>query len=213
MIRMTQVIDSIYKFNKGIKSFGHNEVVQILRDFYYKYSANNQFKIISIGSGSGSIEHYSKLDWILVDPNPSSFHNNNQEVILLQPHFSYVDELIENNPSIVGNCLLFLNWCDPNDSEYDYEAIIKLKPIAIMSIYETFEAGPGGAGGEKFILWTEENKDYQLVKHYSLAPYLNDYNCPEINISIWQNKFENEELVYKKIQSKISYEGNNCAIS
>ncbi len=210
---MAQSIDSMYKFNKGIKSFGHNEVAQILRDFYYKYSVSNQFKIISIGSGSGSIEHYSKLDWILVDPNPSSFHNNNQEVILLQPHFSYVDELIENNPSIVGNCLLFLNWCDPNDSEYDYEAIIKLKPIAIMSIYETFEYGPGAAGGEKFFLWTEENKDYQLVEDYGLSPYYNDMECSEIYMSVWQNKFEDKELVYKKIQSKISYEGNSCSIS
>ncbi len=211
---MAQEIETIYKFNKGIKSFGHNEVTQILRDFYYNYSDSEKFKLVSIGSGSASIEHYSKLDCILVDPDPSSFHKNDQSIVLIKPHFSYVDDLIKNDPSIIGKCLLFLNWCCPNDSEYDYEAIIKLKPIAIMSIYETFEDGSGCAGGGKFFFWTQENTDYQLVEDYGLIPSFDDIDVPDIKISIWQNKFEDKKLVFKSIQSKIRHSSiNGCFIS
>jgi hypothetical protein len=205
---MDHTVETIYNFNNGIESFGPNEVTQILRNFYYKYSDSDKFKLVSIGSGSASIEHYSKLDWILVDPNPSEFHGS----FIMKPDFSYVDDLINSNPSIVGNCLLFLNWCCPNDSEYDYEAIIKLKPKAIMSIYEMFEGGSGAAGGHNFFLWTEETKDYQLVEQYALEPYKDDMNCPDIKMSIWQNKFEDKKLVFKQIKSKFSHR-NVCVIS
>ncbi len=211
---MAQETDTIYNFNKGIKSFGHNEVAQILRDFYYNYSSSDKFKIVSVGSGSASIEHYSKLDCILVDPDPSSFHQYNEKVVLLKPHFFYVDELIKDNPLIVGNCLLFLNWCCPNDSEYDYEAIRKLKPIAIMSIYETFEGGAGCAGGGRFFFWTQENTDYQLVEEYWLMPGFDDIDVPDIKISIWQNNFEDKEIKCKGIKSKIRHSSiNGCFIS
>ena len=101
-----------YTFNKGIKSFGETKVKQILESFNKRYNMS----IVSMGSGSGSIEHYTKdsIKWILIDPQPESFYGS----VIMEPNYKYLDELINNNPSIIGNCLLFLNWCEPNNSVY-----------------------------------------------------------------------------------------------
>ena len=95
-----------YTFNKGIKSFGEVKVKKILE------SLNERFNtpIISIGSGSGSIEHYinnysNNIKWILIDPNPGSFHSS----VIMEPNYAYLDDLINTNKNIIGNCLLFLN--------------------------------------------------------------------------------------------------------
>jgi hypothetical protein len=197
-----------YHFNKGIKSFGTTKVKNILISFYKRYN----LPIISIGSGSGSIEHYSELkDYILIDPNPTSFSG----IIIIEPHFPYVDNLIEYKPSIIGNCIVFLNWCEPNNNNYDYEAIIKLKPIAICSIYEEYKGGYGAAGSECFFTWTQTNKDYLVIEEHYLTPHDDDMDNMDIRIKIWQNKnlpFENEDIVVTYTKSNISHEGNNCCI-
>ncbi len=199
-----------YTFNKGIKSFGEVKIKQILKSFYERYN----LPIVSIGSGSGSIEHYTKdsIKWILIDPQPESFHGS----VIMEPNYSYLDELINTNPNIIGNCLLFLNWCYPNESEYDYEAIIKLQPIAICSIYEEFNSSNGAAGGEKFFQWTQTNTDYKMIEEHNLTPYDCDINNLNIMIKIWQNNkipFENEDIVITFTQSLISHEGGSCCIS
>ncbi len=202
-----------YTFNKGIKSFGEQEVKKILESFYKKFN----IPIVSIGSGSGSIEHYTKstINWILVDPKPSSFHGS----VVIEPHFSYVDDLINNKPEIVGNCLLFLNWCDPNESEYDYEAIIKLKPIAIFSIYEIYENSYGAAGGQKFFNWTiNENNNYQCIEEHYLHCHEDDEDFDidvNIRIRIWQHKsiHYNDDIIVTFSKSKIRHGGGSCSIS
>ena len=86
-----------YTFNKAINSFGEAKVKQILQSF------NNRYKlpIVSIGSGSGSIEHFTMINpminWILIDPNPESFHGS----IVMEPHYAYVNDLINNNTQII----------------------------------------------------------------------------------------------------------------
>jgi hypothetical protein len=203
-----------YTFNKGIQSFGEAKVKQILESFNKRYN----LPIVSIGSGSGSIEHYTNnlqsnnIKWILIDPAPVSFHGN----LVMEPNYSYVDDLINTNPNIIGNCLLFLNWCDPNDSEYDYEAIIKLQPIAICSVYEEYESYNGAAGGEKFFNWTLSNNDYQIIEQHYLTPHEDDMNNMDIMIKIWQSEkkpFENEEVVVSYTKSLIRHEKETCCIS
>ncbi len=203
-----------YTFNKGIKSFGENQVKIILESFYTKF----KIPIVSIGSGSGSIEHYTKsnINWILIDPNPISFHGS----VIMEPNFSYIDDLITDNPNIVGNCLLFLNWCDPNDSEYDYEAIIKLQPIAICSIYDIYDDSYGAAGGEKFYNWTiNENNNYQCIEEHYLHCHEDDEDFDievNIRIKIWQIKrlpFNEDDIVVTYSQSKIRHTNSSCSIS
>jgi len=204
---MTEYI--CYTFNKGIKSFGEIKVKQILESFYKKY----KLPIISIGSGSASIEHYTNknIKWLLVDPMANSFHG----YTFIEPHFSCVDDLIHNIPSMIGNCLLFLNWCNPNTSDYDYEAIIKLKPIAICSIYEEFMSNYGAAGSQKFYNWTKTNYDYQIIEEHYLTPHDDDMDNMDIMIKIWQSKkiiFENEDIVITYTKSLIKH-GESCCIS
>ncbi len=192
-------------FNMGIKSFGHQNIINIINSFYTKY----KLPIISMGSGTGIIEYLSQkenndIEWCCIDiyTNPLDFPINCSQYInkpFMDVDYYSCDELIKNNPSIVNNCLLFLNWCLPNDSLYDYEAIIKLKPIAILSIYEDFEGSYGAAGSKMFFNWRENNTDYHLMKDYYL--YADKYHCSDdelmdIKISWWQtNNINNDDVV------------------
>jgi hypothetical protein len=80
-----------------------------------------------------------------------------KEVELVEPHysmcFSYVKDLMETHPELVGNCSVFINWPEPSNSEYDIESIKLLKPRHILTICET----TGSAGGRKFLEWLDIN--------------------------------------------------------
>jgi hypothetical protein len=213
-------------FNKGIKSFGYENVVNIISSFYNKY----ELPIISMGSGTGVIEFLAKknnnnINWICVDNDKSmNFPSSANQYInkpLMNIDYESCEHLIESTPSIVNNCILFLNWCLPNDSTYDFEAIIKLKPIAVLSIYEIFEDGYGAAGGEMFYNWTKNNTDYHHKEEYQLYAneehlYANDdYELPDIRISWWQlNTLSNvDDLIVKKLPALYNEPMTQCSIS
>lgn len=114
--------------------------------------------VISVGSGSGYVEkycmqHVDKLKMILVDPIdpaengfapvPESLREN--------PSYPYVQDLIEAQPNIVGNCHLFINWSLPNDAFHDYESILQLNPIKIIICCEV----SGTAGSRKLLDWLQ----------------------------------------------------------
>lgn len=136
--------------SEGVKSFGSSFVTEILHQFYNSYKV----PIVSVGCGLAAIESLSinelKDDWILVDPNPLSYHPALFQSMPTEPFhpidYPTVDQLIKFKPEIVKHCILFLNWCEPNDSRYDYDAIIKLQPLAVLSIFEVFMDGFGSAG-------------------------------------------------------------------
>ena len=189
-------VDNFEKlFNIGIKSFGYENVVDIINSFYKKYN----LPIVSMGSGTGIIEYLAKkknnkIDWICIDNDstmnfpPSANQYINQP--LMNIDYNSCDQLIEATPSIVNNCVLFLNWCEPNESTYDYEAIIKLKPIAVLSIYEIFRGQNGAAGGEMFYNWTNDNSDYHLKEDYYLYAdefHADDDELMNIRIGWWQS--------------------------
>jgi hypothetical protein len=187
-------------FNTGIKSFGYENVVDIISSFYNTYN----LPIVSMGSGTGVIEYLAKkknndINWICVDNDPTMNFPPDANQYINQPlmniDYNSCDQLIEATPSIVNNCILFLNWCEPNESTYDYEAIIKLKPIAVLSIYEIFEGQNGAAGGEMFYNWTYDNTDYRLKEEYKLFAddYDNDnYEFMNVYISWWQSNSLND---------------------
>jgi len=178
----------------------------MIDNFYNKYKV----PIISMGSGLGAIEYLSKnhnnnIDWICIDNdnNPVDFPpNNNQQKPFMEINYNSCDKLIENNSEIVGNCILFLNWCLPNDSYYDYEAIIKLKPIAVLSIYEIFDNESGASGGYLFHNWVHHNTEYHLKEEnhlYADKYHIYDDELMDIRISWWEsnnlNKFD--ETIHK----------------
>jgi hypothetical protein len=190
-----------YHYNKGIRSFGERVVVKIIEDVSNYY---DNIHFISIGSGLGGIEYKSKelyeyIKWICIEPSPSSYHNNKNLIPLIKPHYNYVSDLIKDKPDIVENCILFLNWCEPNKSRYDYDAIIDLKPLGILSIYELFENGNGCAGGELFYNHLiRDCNDYNIKRSLHLLPYIetkidnddnyDDEELMDIRITWFDNK-------------------------
>jgi len=138
------------KTSKGVRSFGIENVVKHVVNImkYYDYCP-----LVSVGSGNGYLEKaiedvLPKKKIICIDPNPLSFYKHSE--IYKKPEFSYVKDLIKKMPSIVGECVLLLNWCNPNNSIYDYEAILNLQPKGFVSIVEVFINDNGAAGGKKF---------------------------------------------------------------
>ena len=65
---MTEVNNFDKLFNIGIKSFGYENIVNIISSFYNTY----KLPIVSMGSGTGVIEYLAKnknndINWICVD--------------------------------------------------------------------------------------------------------------------------------------------------
>ena len=94
-----------------------------------------------MGSGEGNIENEiiatynglfgEKLHITLVDPNTN------------QSDFKTVQNLIEKRSYVVRNCILLIIWPygpkDGNDG-YDIEAIRKLQPSSVLTMYELTNA-------------------------------------------------------------------------
>ena len=168
--------------NAGIWS--DNIPYDTFKEYITLMRSNNQ-PLVSVGSGLGLNEKKIELDLnvniICIDPDPYSFNNRGEcdEKKCHLPEYPLVDDLIKEQPNIIGNCNLMLCWPYPNDSTYDIEAIIKLKPSSVLVIYESL----GGAGGIQLHNWLgkigapngstfsikfhENEKDaYKLVKVY-----------------------------------------------
>lgn len=137
--------------NPAVKRIGVQNVlnrIKALDDFC-------NLPIISVGSGDGSLEIlydniYSR-NIICIDPDPQSYFQWDKHFrIYKPPKERYVENYIKKHPDIIEHCVLLLNWCLPNDSTYDWEAICDLKPCGVASIYETFMGENGAAGGEQF---------------------------------------------------------------
>lgn len=147
--------------NKAIQAFGEEVVLQWVRQVEL---ATPDLRWISVGSGNGALE--AKIgNVICVDPDPLSYNSDGLSSGLKEPYcapsYAYLDQLLAADPSVIGACRLLLNWCPPNDSDFDYQAIQALKPVAVLSIYERFAGGNGAAGGRKFHEWYDENPCFE----------------------------------------------------
>jgi hypothetical protein len=156
-------------FNKGVGAFGLDTVLKNVEAFVrVSYPARQDVTsdgapiafhagrkpLISIGSGNAHLEKLIQdqfgVEIICVDPDPSAFNQAPPVPIAITPHFPRVSDLIESRPDLVGDCTLLLNWCPPNTSEFDYAAIIALKPLGFLAIFESFLGENGAAGGHSF---------------------------------------------------------------
>ena len=147
--------------NKAINCFGTDTVFNNIGQFLNAYPGLN---LISIGSGNGLLENQIRIRFginiICIDPNPESY---SRVPIVLAPNFPLVTDLIGVAPQLIGNCLILLNWCNPNKSRYDFDAIQSLRPIAFISIFESFMGGPGAAGGILFYEFIRTGNEYSLI--------------------------------------------------
>lgn len=143
--------------SKGVRSFGIDVVTNALEQLVKKYNV----PVVSVGCGLAAIESLTmdkmrgyRNKWVLVDPKPLSYEFRRMPNRTFE-HIDYatVGDLVKEHPEIIGKCTLFLNWCLPNESTYDYDAIKQLNPQCILSIFEVYRGSNGSAGGELFYKW------------------------------------------------------------
>ena len=178
------------------KGLGIENVEQYI-DFAFVTNGKD-LPIVSVGSGDAETEyaferrHHKKI--ICVDPDPKSF---NKGITYIEPEYSYVDDLIQNQPELVGNCHLLLIWPLPNRSEYDVDAIEKLNPLSFVIVYEP----SGGSGGRKLL--------------YSFLPSQNLYECvSELTIpyEVKSNCFYNTISYYTRKDYKVDFDSSKNLI-
>lgn len=180
-------------YNNGVQTLKPETVKKYIQTMNSKY----KLPFVSVGSGNAKIEYEALSDdttinWICVDPDPESFMFTDK--IYINPQYKFVSSLIEKTTSqIVGNNILFLNWCEPNDSEYDFEAIQKLKPHGVLAIYERYKDSNGAAGGIKFHKLLDDitnklNNEYDIL--FSTETYNDCYIVMPFNpiITWFHNK-------------------------
>lgn len=173
--------------NNALKYIITNDKLKLLHHiFYYFLHAKDDpikdRKIISVGSGNAYFEHLLKESYnipeiICIDPNPNSFLRANTGPFI-QPTFSTVDDLmLSNNRNTYKDSLLILNWVYPNIGPYDVEAIQKLKPIRIFTIYEN----SGTAGSRNF---HDSFKNNHYAKSYGYKSNMKKITSPTFDNSI-----------------------------
>lgn len=158
----------------GIRSMGFDTCVLTLARFINAHPGKH---IISIGSGNAIVEyicsHITARDIICVDPRPLSFNINNGLVRpFIEPAYSTVDELLEKRPECADRSIVYFGWCSPSSSTYDYDALIKLNPIAFLALTGTIHVPclqndiVNIGGGKKFfdfLFEQEESKEYVCI--------------------------------------------------
>lgn len=155
--------------NKGINAIG----LSIVEKYLAELLKVTDKQIVSVGSGDGFVENHLEktfgINIICVDPKK---YENSETCKTSE--YDTVEQLLKAKPSIKSNCVLFLNWPIPNDSTYDFDAIMSLQPEDIILIFES----TGSAGGIKLQewanycgivtdnSWTESNEEYfKITKH------------------------------------------------
>lgn len=190
------------------KHLSKNTINEYLDTAFIKYGEDK--KIISVGSGYADTEfafmERNKKEIICVDPYPLS-HGSFGDV-LVTPKYSYVDELIKNEPDVIGNCHLLLIWPCPNDSTYDVEAIEKLKPLSIIIIYDP----SGSGGGSEFLKyewrgnWRDKEQKYYSV-HENTVRYMtkNDSFYYTLSYFVYKDYLEkNKDVQSEKLDNSFS---------
>ncbi len=204
--------DKMLKYlNIALKSIGIDKCLNLFRQFLESFEI---LPIISVGSGNAYFEflisHMRKREITCVDPTPRSFRinarKNNHHTVFIEPKFSTVDQLISsNNHNQYNNCLLILNWPNPQNKNepdrlmYDLDAIIKLKPKGIFIIYES----NGVSGSNKIIQLLRPRRNtnnitfnkelsYKLLKKEEHIQRINQYGF-EINYNFVVASYERTE--------------------
>jgi hypothetical protein len=144
-------------------------------DFVCRYLDNimndNDLPLISIGSGNGYFEHlfvekypHYKHRVICVDPEPGVW---NDSKVYFEPEYPDLPALLKDRPTLYEQCLMLFNWCLPDESTYDSEALILGKPRAFVVVYEKFEGENGGAGGKLFHSYTDHFRHKEALSEFS----------------------------------------------
>lgn len=153
-------------YNKAVSAFGVEVIVKWLEEITKQYPGK---RWVSVGCGNCAVESLVKVDWLLADPDPLSYASDGLDKPFLDVQYKDVNELLQANPEIKNDCLLFLNWPPPNKSRFDLEAIEVLCPLAVFATTELYH-GNGGAGGKEFYNWRADDV-YNIIAEARLGNY------------------------------------------
>jgi len=152
--------------SEGLQNLGIDVAYEYMQYIIDNYNPN---LIMSIGSGCGIfeklLEQHHGINIICIDPNPDEYIKAPKQ-FKKEPNYSYVDDIVKIIPFNLIDNMIILNWATPNNSTYDYDAMIKLQPKIILWIGDS----TGIAGGKKFLEFLEETQDnktnYTIIKKY-----------------------------------------------
>lgn len=171
-VRRADLFPSREYFNKAVQSFGVDKTLTALHTFCSAYPG---MQPISVGSGNGILEFcYAKkytesTETILcVDPAPLSFNSDGIDTAFQAPNYDYVGSLLQAKPQLRRNCVLILNWPNPNESTYDLDAVQALEPCGFFTTLEHW-GDSGGAGGSSFHRFLRDCERNPAHQPYRLA--------------------------------------------
>jgi len=201
--------------NLAVQSYGIEASITILYKFCTSYAnGKRRIPVVSVGSGTAELEYLvhelcPDIEWVCIDPSPDSFRSDRQ--VMIKPRYPTVNELIKDRPSIVGGCLLFANWCLPEYSTYDYEAIILLNPYAFLSTIELYNSKPGAAGGFQFHKFIATTTIYRSV--YSSWLYSKTSSPYDIRFVWYEVKgLESKPDLQKRWECKVDHPRDDPAL-
>ena len=96
---------------------------------------NKSIPIISVGSGMGKREkELINLGYKVICIDPTKQNKDRWYPIkrVMKSNYKYVNDLIENNKDIIGNCNLLIEYPMTDYITYDFCAIYDLQPIEII---------------------------------------------------------------------------------
>ena len=168
--------------NNAIKAFGIDFTIDFLHTVIQAYPGKT---VLSIGSGNAYFEHQyvtsHDTDIICIDPDPLSWKCQTLSNPFIEPTYPTVSDLLVERQDLIGDCIIILNWCPPNDSTFDHEAVLLLKPIAIFTVLEKWLGGPGAGGSIEFHNYLDRTASYKRVH----VTKLNDSEL-DFQIQWWQ---------------------------
>jgi len=196
-----------------LKFIGINRCLNFFGKFLSNF--NHNLPIISVGSGTAYFEflitRIFRREIICVDPDPKSYtplrNKNNHKLsntVFIPPKFKTVNDLLHVNE--YKDCLLLLNWPNPmrkeqgtNYNPYDFNAIIKLKPIGFFVVYETTNCS--GSEDLTNLLNSSSNGNIDNLKiseeekiSYKLLEHIQQTETPKVKSIL---EYRNDILEYR----------------
>ena len=184
---------NLTRYNNGIVALSVATFLSTAVQFCHD-ELRRGMELVSVGSGDGYVENEimaayrdrfkSEFKITLIDPEPSYAGKVDYKI---------VDELIQKRPGVVGNCSLFIIWPEIEyfgDGHYDLGAIRKLRPHAVLTVYET----TGGSGSDNFCRFLDTDglmEGSMPSKSDDDSELADDYSIEEVaRANVWISSIE-----------------------
>jgi hypothetical protein len=139
---------------------------------------NDDLPIISVGCGMCKREkEMSKIRQIIcIDPTTANEDRWTGIKKVMTPNYKNVKELIKEDPSIIGNCHLFIEYPMTDYVTYDFLSIYDLQPIHLVLLTTT----TCHSGGLLIHMWLNNNG----IKTINKEKTRTQKNMPKLNPNI-----------------------------